>query len=42
MTEINQVYKCQHCGNAVKVVEAGTGQLVCCGVPMSVIGKDNS
>ena len=34
MTELNQVYKCEVCGNIVEVVHASTGQLVCCGQPM--------
>ncbi len=34
MTKINQVYKCDICGNRVKVVETGAGELVCCGQPM--------
>ena len=34
MTEINQVYKCNICGNTVKVLHAGAGELVCCGEPM--------
>jgi len=35
-TEVGQVYQCKICGNKVKVIEAGGGQLVCCGVPMKV------
>ena len=35
-TEVGQVYQCKICGNKVKVLEAGGGQLVCCGVPMKV------
>jgi superoxide reductase len=34
MTEINQLYKCEICGNIVEVVHSGVGQLVCCGQPM--------
>jgi len=34
MTEINQIYKCDVCGNIVEVVHAGVGQLVCCSQPM--------
>jgi superoxide reductase len=36
MTEVSQVYKCNVCGNVVKVMEAGAGQLVCCGKPMEL------
>lgn len=34
MGEVNEVYKCELCGQVVKVVEAGGGELVCCGQPM--------
>ncbi|MBN2016001.1 desulfoferrodoxin FeS4 iron-binding domain-containing protein [Candidatus Dojkabacteria bacterium] len=41
MTEPDQVYKCNICGNVVKVLEPGAGQLVCCGQPMELQdGKD--
>lgn len=36
MTELNQVYKCNVCGNMVEMVHAGAGQLVCCGQPMEL------
>ncbi|CVK31340.1 desulfoferrodoxin FeS4 iron-binding domain-containing protein [Methanoculleus bourgensis] len=29
-----QVYTCEICGNVVKVLEVGGGELVCCGEPM--------
>ncbi|HHT75868.1 MAG TPA: desulfoferrodoxin [Methanomassiliicoccaceae archaeon] len=34
MTELNEIYRCEVCGNVVEVVHAGVGQLVCCGQPM--------
>ena len=34
MTEINQIYKCNICGNIIEVVHTGGGTLVCCGEPM--------
>jgi len=37
MTETNQVYKCDICGNIVEVIHAGKGQLVCCGQPMTLM-----
>ncbi|MBD3227038.1 MAG: desulfoferrodoxin FeS4 iron-binding domain-containing protein [Candidatus Lokiarchaeota archaeon] len=37
MTKVDQVYKCEICGNIVKVIESGNGQLVCCGEPMKLI-----
>lgn len=36
MTELNQVYKCNVCGNIVEMVHAGEGELVCCGQPMEL------
>jgi superoxide reductase len=41
MTELNQVYKCNVCGNMVEVVHAGEGELVCCGQPMELM-KENT
>ncbi len=41
MTELNQVYKCNICGNIVEVVHTGIGQLVCCGKPMELL-KENT
>ncbi len=41
MTELNQVYKCNVCGNIVEVVHAGGGTLVCCGQPMQ-LQKENT
>jgi len=34
MTKINEIYKCNVCGNIVEMVHTGAGQLVCCGQPM--------
>jgi len=36
MTKINEVYKCNICGNIVEVVHSGVGELVCCGAPMQL------
>ena len=41
MTEINQVYKCNICGNIVEVLHTGAGELVCCGQPMQ-LQKENT
>lgn len=35
-TERLQLYKCDLCGNLVQVLLPGTGELVCCGVPMKL------
>lgn len=40
MTQLNQIYKCNICGNIVEVLHTGVGELVCCGQPMELlIGK---
>lgn len=36
MTELNQVYKCNVCGNIVEMVHSGAGELVCCGQLMEL------
>ncbi len=36
MAEQNGTYRCNVCGNLVKVLEAGIGTLVCCGQPMEL------
>jgi len=35
MTKLNQVYKCEVCGNMVEIVHAAGGLLTCCGQPMT-------
>jgi superoxide reductase len=41
MTQRNEIYKCDICGNIVEVVHAGVGELVCCNKPMRLI-KENT
>ena len=41
MAELNQIYKCNVCGNIVEMVHGGNGQLVCCGEPME-LQKENT
>jgi superoxide reductase len=41
MTKLNEIYKCEICGNIVEVLHAGAGELVCCGQPMNLM-KENS
>jgi superoxide reductase len=36
MTQQNQVYKCNICGNIVEVLHDGAGELVCCGESMKL------
>jgi len=40
MTGLNQVYKCNICGNMVEVVHTGRGELVCCGKPMAHLAEN--
>lgn len=42
MTKVNEVYKCDLCGNIVMVVHAGVGILVCCGQPMILMAERTS
>jgi len=35
--EVGQVYRGNICGNKVKVLQAGGGALVCCGVPRKAV-----
>ncbi len=37
MTEQNQIYRCNVCGNIVELLHPGAGQLVCCGQPMTLL-----
>ncbi|UCE06288.1 MAG: desulfoferrodoxin [bacterium] len=37
MTQLNQIYKCEICGNIVEVLHTGVGELVCCGEPMELL-----
>lgn len=37
MTQINEIYKCNICGNIVEVLHNGAGELVCCGKPMELM-----
>lgn len=39
MTKLNEVYKCNICGNIVEVVHTGAGKLVCCGQPMELLAE---
>jgi superoxide reductase len=41
MAKINEVYKCNVCGNIVEVLHAGVGELVCCSQPM-VLQKEKT
>jgi superoxide reductase len=41
MTKLNEIYKCEICGNIVEMVHTGAGELVCCGQAMS-LQKENT
>ena len=41
MAERFEVYQCEACGNIVEVLNAGKGELVCCGKPMNLL-KENT
>ncbi len=36
MTQVNQIYKCDVCGNIVEILHTGAGELVCCNNPMKL------
>ena len=40
MTQLNEVYKCEVCGNIVEVLHEGKGDLVCCGKPMKLFAEN--
>lgn len=42
MTQQNQVYKCEICGNIIEVLHVGTGTLVCCGQPMRLLSENTT
>lgn len=37
MAQEGEIYLCEICGNKVKVIEAGAGDLVCCGENMKQV-----
>ncbi|MBW1824467.1 MAG: desulfoferrodoxin FeS4 iron-binding domain-containing protein [Deltaproteobacteria bacterium] len=37
MTQVDEVYLCEICGNKVKVLESGGGELTCCGEAMNKV-----
>ena len=37
--KINQIYKCNVCGNIVEVINVGGGELICCGQPMELMNE---
>lgn len=41
MTQLNQIYRCNICGNIVAMIHEGKGELVCCGQPMELLEEKN-
>jgi len=39
MTELNNIYKCNICGNIVQVIHPGAEALVCCEKPMEKLAE---
>jgi superoxide reductase len=39
-TRVGEAYLCEVCGNKVRVLESGDGELVCCGEPMKALGDE--
>ena len=42
MATLQDIYKCELCGNMVEMVHVGGGELVCCGQPMSKIAENST
>lgn len=42
MTKLNQIYKCEVCGNIVEMVHASAGTLVCCGQEMTLLDEKSA
>lgn len=40
MTKVNEIYKCEVCGNIVEVLHASGGTLACCGQPMKAVTEN--
>ena len=37
-----KVYRCRTCGNLVKVIVWGGGELSCCATPLQLLGQDGA
>ncbi|PLX75164.1 MAG: desulfoferrodoxin [Desulfuromonas sp.] len=40
MTKVNELYKCELCGNIVEVLHSGPGALVCCNQKMMLLAEN--
>jgi superoxide reductase len=41
MTKLNEVYRCNVCGNIVELVHASIGELVCCNQSMELLAENS-
>lgn len=42
MPKVNEVYRCNVCGNVVEVKQGGSGALVCCGQNMELLSEQEA
>lgn len=42
MSKKREIYRCPVCGNMVEVINAGAGELVCCGKPMTLLRENTT
>lgn len=42
MVKVNEVYRCNTCGNVVEVKQGGDGDLVCCGENMELLSEQEA
>lgn len=42
VNDLNEIYKCNICGNIVETVHVGGGELVCCGKPMNLLNENTT
>jgi len=40
MAKLNDIYKCEVCGNIIETIHAGAGTLACCGKPMKLMREN--
>lgn len=40
MTNVGEIYKCNHCGIIALVLHEGKGKLICCGEPMELMTEN--
>lgn len=42
MAKLNEVYKCDICGNIAEIMHGGAGSLVCCGANMKLLVENTT